>query len=288
VGFSAPARLFGQPLPCVPPAQQAAQALANRARSAGQERGAAAEPASRNLHVTAIPGVVAEGAKWRIVWQAAGNSADGIIPDKDGSFLVAQEDYDTVLRIDVNGNGSVAVANAKGIGSLSMDRQGRVYGARRTERPGSTKPDRDSIVNAISLLAPDRKTIADKWADGGSLTVRPNDLLADGHGGAFFTIGCLYYAGPKGVTVVADHLRTDGIAFSPDDQTLYVTNGGALMAARSSLSTSRPRACSPTGGISRCVKGAMAMAWQSIRKDGCTSLPTQVCRYSIAPGSSSG
>ena len=288
MGFSAPARLFGQPLPCVPPAQQAAQALANRARSAGQERGAAAEPASRNLHVTAIPGVVAEGAKWRIVWQAAGNSADGIIPDKDGSFLVAQEDYDTVLRIDVNGNGSVAVANAKGIGSLSMDRQGRVYGARRTERPGSTKPDRDSIVNAISLLAPDRKTIADKWADGGSLTVRPNDLLADGHGGAFFTIGCLYYAGPKGVTVVADHLRTDGIAFSPDDQTLYVTNGGALMAARSSLSTSRPRACSPTGGISRCVKGAMAMAWQSIRKDGCTSLPTQVCRYSIAPGSSSG
>lgn len=92
----------------------------------------------------------------------------------------------------------MAVANAKGIGSLSMDRQGRLYGAHRTERPGSTKPDRDSIVNAISLLAPDRKTIADKWADGGSLTVRPNDLLADGHGGAFFTTGCLYYAGPKG------------------------------------------------------------------------------------------
>lgn len=92
----------------------------------------------------------------------------------------------------------MAVANAKGIGSLSMDRQGRLYGAHRTERPGSTKPDRDSIVNAITLLAPDRKTIADKWADGGSLTVRPNDLLADGHGGAFFTTGCLCYAGPKG------------------------------------------------------------------------------------------
>lgn len=199
-------------------------------RATGQERGPAAEPASRNLHVTAIPGVVAEGAKWRIVWQAAGNSADGIIPDKDGSVLVAQEDYDTVLKIDTDGNGSVAVANAKGIGSLSMDRQGRLYGAHRTERPGSTKPDRDSIVNAISLLAPDRKTIADKWADGGSLTVRPNDLLADGHGGAFFTTGCLYYAGPKGATVLADHLRTNGIAFSPDDQTLYVTNGGALVA----------------------------------------------------------
>lgn len=92
VGLSARGWLFGQPLPCIPTAQQAAQVLGNRARSAGQERGPAAEPVSRNLDVTAIPGVVAEGAKWRIVWQAAGNRADGIIPDKDGSVLVAQED----------------------------------------------------------------------------------------------------------------------------------------------------------------------------------------------------
>jgi hypothetical protein len=108
--------------------------------------------------------VVAAGAKWTKVWQAAGNSADGIIPDQEGSILVAQEDFDTVLKIDASGNASVAVANAKGIGSLSMDRQGRLYGAHRTERPGSTKPDRESIVNAILLLAPERKTIADKWA----------------------------------------------------------------------------------------------------------------------------
>ena len=58
-------------------------------------------------------------------------------------MLVAQEDYDTVLKIDRNGNASVAVANAKGVGSLSMDRQGRLYGAHRTERPGSTKPDKE-------------------------------------------------------------------------------------------------------------------------------------------------
>jgi hypothetical protein len=64
-----------------------------------------------------------------------------ILPDKDGSVLVAQEDYDTVLKIDKNNKASVAVANAKGVGSLSMDRQGRLYGVHRTERPGSTKPD---------------------------------------------------------------------------------------------------------------------------------------------------
>lgn len=229
-GFSASAWSFGQTSPCIPTAQQAAQAFDGRAAGARRGRGPAAEPAPRNLPVTAIPGVVAEGAKWTKVWQAAGNSADGIIPDRDGSVLVAQEDYDTVLKIDAYGKASVAIANAKGIGSLSMDREGRLYGAHRTERPGSTKPDRESIVNAISLLAPDRKTIADKWTDGTSLTVRPNDLLADGHGGAYFTVGCLYYAGPKGVTVAADNLRTNGIAFSPDDRTLYVTNGGALVA----------------------------------------------------------
>jgi gluconolactonase len=96
----------------------------------------------------------------------------------------------------------------------------------RTERPGSTKPDRGSIVNAITVLAPDRKTISDKWADGTTLSVRPNDLLADGQGGVYFTSGCLFYATPKGVTVVADNIRTNGIAFSPDDKVLYVTNGG--------------------------------------------------------------
>jgi gluconolactonase len=206
---------------CVPAAQPAA---------GGAGRGPAAPPAPRNLTITAIPGVVAAGGMWTKIWQAAGNSADGIIPDKDGSVLVAQEDFDTVLKIDDTGKVSVAVTNAKGIGSISMDPQGRLYGAHRTERPGSTKPDRASIVNAITMLAPERKTIADKWEDGSALTVRPNDLTADGQGGAYFTVGCLYYAGPKGVAVEADNLRTNGIVFSPDEKTLYVTNGGALVA----------------------------------------------------------
>lgn len=220
------ATAFAQAPPCMP----AAQAGAARGQGRGPAPQQARQQAPRNLAITAIPGVVAAGGTWTKVWQAAGNSADGIIPDKDGSVLVAQEDYDTVLRIDENGKTSVAVANAKGIGSISRDREGRLYGAHRTERPGSTKPDRDSIVNAITLLSPERRTIADKWADGTALTVRPNDLTADGLGGAYFTTGCLYYAGPKGVTVAAEDLRTNGIVFSPDHKILYVTNGGALVA----------------------------------------------------------
>lgn len=226
---SAPAA--AQERTCMPTVEQAAQLFSAGARGPARPGpGPAAQPVPRNVNITAIPGVVAAGGKWTKVWQEGGNSADGIIPAKDGSVLVAQEDYDTVLKINVDGRTSVAVTDAKGVGSLSMDRQGHLYGAHRTERPGSTKPDKASIENAITELAPERMLIADKWADGTTLTVRPNDLAADSHGGAYFTTGCLYYASPKGVTVMADNIRTNGIAFSPDDRILYVTNGGQLVA----------------------------------------------------------
>lgn len=232
---------------CIPSVQQTAAAFAPAGAGAGRQgRGTATPQAPRNLTITAIPGVVAAGGQWVEVWQQGGNSADGIIPDKDGNVLVAQEDYDTVLRIDGDGKVSVAVANAKGVGSLSMDREGRLYGAHRTERPGSAKPDKDSIVNAITMLMPERRIIADKWSDDTTLTVRPNDLAADSLGGAYFTVGCLYYAGPRGVTVAAENLRTNGIAFSPDDKTLYVTNGGALVAF-----DVKDLGCSRTGAISQ-------------------------------------
>jgi gluconolactonase len=245
VCLAVPVFLFAQAPQCMPPAAP------DGARQQQQGRGPGQTPAPRNLAIAAIPGVVAAGGEWIKVWQAGGNSADGIIPDKDGNILVAQEDFDTVLKIDQNGKASPAIANAKGIGSISMDPQGRLYGAHRTERPGSTKPDRESIINAISMLAPERKILADHWTDGTALTVRPNDLTADGEGGAYFTVGCLYYAGPKGVAVAAENLRTNGIVFSPDGKTLYVTNGGAVVAfdvkGRGTLTNRRDFAMLPAG-----------------------------------------
>jgi gluconolactonase len=217
---------------CVPAVQTTPQAAAGGGRGrAGQAGRGAATQQGPAAEVTALPGIVAAGTKWTKVWQGAGNSADGILADKDGNALVAQEDYDAVLRIDANDRTSVFVSNAKGVGSLSMDRQGRLFGAHRTERPGSTKPDIASIVNAVTILAPERRMVADKWENGTTLSVRPNDLAADGQGGAYFTSGCVYYASAKGtVSVVADNVRTNGIVFSPDDKTLYVTNGGTIVA----------------------------------------------------------
>jgi gluconolactonase len=236
--LSASALISGHaPVQVPSPAQQCRPAAqpALQAGGGGGGRGAAAPGQSRGQNspradVTPIPGIVAAGSKWTKVWQAGGNSADGILADKDGNVLVAQEDFDAVLRIDKDDKASVFVSNAKGVGSLSMDRQGNLYGAHRTERAGSTKPDKDSIMNAITILAPTRRTVADKWTDGTTLNVRPNDLAADSNGGTYFTVGCVYYAGPKGVSVMADNINSNGIIFSPDDKTLYVTNGGTIVA----------------------------------------------------------
>ncbi|HEY4029710.1 MAG TPA: SMP-30/gluconolactonase/LRE family protein [Caulobacteraceae bacterium] len=191
----------------------------------------AAPPAQprRDLPVTAIAGVIAGGQAWKKLWQQAGNGADGLIPDQDGNVLMAQEDSDTVLRLMPDGTTSVAVADAKGIGAVSMDRQGRLYGAHRTERPGSTKADRDQIFNAIRILTPAQQVIGQAWA-GGAPAERPNDVIADNRGGAWFTAVCLYHASPRGVTTVADNLNANGVDLSPDEKTLYVTNGPTIVA----------------------------------------------------------
>src|SRR5262245_18987496 len=115
--------LFAQTQECIPTAPPAAIAAPPR----GAAPAAPPQRIPRDTNVTAIPGVIAAGSTWTKVWQQGGNSADGIVADKDGNLLLAQEDYDAVLKIDKNDKASVAVSGAKGVGSLSMDRQGRLY-----------------------------------------------------------------------------------------------------------------------------------------------------------------
>lgn len=187
-------------------------------------------PEPRDLTFKAIPGVIAAGGAWTKVWQQGGNSADGLMPDPSGGVLVAQEDYDTILRISPDGKTSAAYTGIKGIGSMTMDRQGRLYAAHRTEHAESTKPDRDAILNALTEVAPKKGLITDKWDNGKALTLRNNDIAVDGAGGLYVTGGCLYHATAKGVSVLADNLRTNGIVLSPDDKILYVTNGPTVVA----------------------------------------------------------
>ena len=187
-------------------------------------------PPARNVTVSAIPGVVAAGVPWTQVWYTNGNNADGIIPDRDGSLLVAQKDNDTVLRIRADGSTEVAVPRALGIGSLQMDSAGKLYGVHRAELPTSTKPHAASVINEVSILAPARGSVATKWVGGAPLTLRPNDLAFDAQGGAYFTGTCVYYGDAAGARVASEVTGTNGIAMAADGKTLYVTSGNSVVA----------------------------------------------------------
>jgi len=84
----------------------------------------------------------------------------------------------------------------------------------------------------ISILAPERRLLANSFSDGKPLG-RLNDLVVDGKGGAYFTVGGVYYVGPTGaVRPVADanSIRSNGLILSPDGLTLYVTNNTSVVA----------------------------------------------------------
>ena len=184
----------------------------------------------RDVDVAAIPGVVAAGAEWQRVW-ADFVTADGIVGTPDGGLLFAQEQTDTVRKLDPSGDERV-VARSYGAGAVSLDAEGRLYAVERT----CTEPLNPELATCRELtrvvqLLPERRVLAMSFADGRSLG-RVNDLIADGKGGVYFTSGGLYYVGPSGkVEVVAEgDIRTNGVMLSRDGRTLYVTNNTEVIA----------------------------------------------------------
>jgi sugar lactone lactonase YvrE len=193
--------------------------------------------------VAAIPGVIAAGQRWTSVWQTTGNNADGPIAAEDGSLLIAQNDNGTVVRIDPKGQVSIAYRDTNTGGALSRSTKGALFVASR------------GIGTAVLHLEPQRRVFANRVNGdpleclGGVL----NDLTADGRGGVYFTMGGLYYADPKGVvTAYGENLRTNGVILSPDERTLYVTNGQSVAAfdvrPDGSLANQREFATFPAGG----------------------------------------
>jgi gluconolactonase len=177
-------------------------------------------PAPRNVTITAIPGVIAAGAQWKFLWQDAGNNGDGIVGAKDGGLLIAQNDKADVVKLDKDGKPSVVFTDTHTGGSLSMNAKGQLFIVERGLHP------------AIWELSPKRRLLADKYQGdswdciGGVL----NDLSADKKGGAYFTMGGLFYASPKGVvTKYGENLFTNGIILSPDEKKLYVTNRNTVV-----------------------------------------------------------
>jgi gluconolactonase len=189
-------------------------------------------PGEREWMVAPIPGVVAGGAEWKLVWDGFDN-ADGIIGAPDGSLLFAQEQPSRVRRLAPDDSTSVYLEDTGHAGSIALDSEGRLLAVQR----GCTDPGRPaeiecSVAPKLSILAPAYKVLADGFSNGESFG-RLNDLVVDRKGGAYFTVGGAYYASPDGevITVATrEEIRSNGITLSRDEQTLYVTNREIVVA----------------------------------------------------------
>jgi gluconolactonase len=180
---------------------------------------APAAEAPRPKETTAIPGVIAAGEQWKEIWEVDGNNADGIVATKDGGILIAQNDNSDVVELDKNGKTSIAYVETNTGGALAMNSKGALFVNER------------GLNASIEELAPHRKTLANKY-NGDSLDCIGgvlNDLTADRKGGAYFTMGGLFYTDSQGkVTKYGENLLTNGIVLGADEKHLYVTNGSTL------------------------------------------------------------
>jgi gluconolactonase len=174
---------------------------------------------------TAIPGVIAAGQTWKVVWQWEGNNADGIIAGDNGTMLFANNDASNVMRLDpATGLATILHQDTNTGGAVSRSKSGALFLASR------------GLNSAILQLEPQRKVFASSFNGqpldciGGVL----NDLVADSRGGVYLSItgGGVFYANAKGVVSQYGEgvAGANGIILSGDEKTLYVTNGGVVIA----------------------------------------------------------
>jgi gluconolactonase len=174
---------------------------------------------------TEIPGVIAAGQSWKVVWSWEGNNADGIIAGDGGTMLFANNDASNVMKLDpATSLATILYGDTNTGGALSRSKNGALFLAVR------------GLNSGIEQLEPQRKMLATSFRDepldcvGGVM----NDLVADARGGVYFAVtgGGLFYANPQGVVSQYGEgiSLANGIILSPDEKSLYVTNGAVVLA----------------------------------------------------------
>ncbi len=174
---------------------------------------------------TAIPNVIAGAQTWKTVWDWQGNNADGPIAGEGGTLLFANNDANNVMRLDPKtGLASVIHRDVNTGGAVSRSKNGALFLVSR------------GLNSGVVQLEPTRKVVATTYNGepfecvGGVL----NDLSADSRGGVYVSISGagVFYVNPQGV--VSKHgdgmQGANGIILSPDEKTLYVTNGAVVVA----------------------------------------------------------
>ncbi len=211
-----------------------------RGAAAGGGRAAGAAPAApatfdaREYTVSAIPGVIAAGARWTEVWRGDGNNADGLVATSDGGVLFAQNDNNQVGKIDTKGQVTFPYMGLNVSGSLAMNSKGTLFVLNRGYT-GLSGTARDYA--SIDELAPQKKVIANKDPNGDHLDCIGgvlNDAAAASNGGVYVSMAGVYYAAPDGNVTKQDakngtpRLGTNGIILTPDEKHVIVTNAGTL------------------------------------------------------------
>jgi gluconolactonase len=200
-------------------------------RNAGGQRNFPQPAPAKEVTVTAIPGVIAAGAKWKLVWQGPDN-ADGIVGTKEGGLLFAQEQPSTIGMLDKNDKFSIFVRDTRGTGAVGIDSKGRVLGVERTCSDPGGHPEDCHDLPSLVVLWPKRQVLASKVGD--QTFYRMGEVIADRKGGAYFnddTPGVYYIDAAGKVSLVAGkEVNTNGLMLSPDEKTVYSTNGKTIVA----------------------------------------------------------
>ena len=172
-----------------------------------------------------IPGVIAGGQTWKVVWSWEGNNVDGPIAGDNGTMIFANNDASNVMQVDpATGLAKILYSDTNTGGAVTRSKNGNLYVASR------------GFPAAVNELEPQRKVFANMVngepldCAGGVL----NDLTADAHGGVYISISGtgVFYANPQGViTQYGENVPgANGIILSPDEKILYVTNGPVVVA----------------------------------------------------------
>jgi gluconolactonase len=171
-------------------------------------------PPFRDVPATEIPGVIAAGQRWKVVWEDPGNGADGIVGFDDGSVWIAMTDKSEVMRVDKNGKASVVYTDTYAGSALAANSKGQVFVAER------------SLGNAVWMLRPQRRLFANTFHgepfDCAGRFI--NDVLADSKGGVYMTMDGLYYINRDGLVLGPfGSVPGNGLMLSPDEHTFYAT-----------------------------------------------------------------
>jgi gluconolactonase len=186
-------------------------------RGGGSAADAVPPPPSALPAPDAIPGVLAAGQQWKVVWSWEGNNADGPIADRQGMLLFANNDASNVMQLDpATGLARVVHDQTHTGGAVSRSRNGALFLA-----------VRGMGHSGIEQL--ERYQGEPLECTGGTV----NDLMADARGGVYLSVSGagVFYANPQGtLTKYGSVPQANGIILSPDEHTLYATNGGTVVA----------------------------------------------------------